>query len=57
MHAWTFAYRRARESEWMRYAADRYRFELRKQQMEAMLTEIGFFASSSSRPRPGKVDE
>lgn len=44
MYAWTFAYRRARESEWMIYAADRYRFELRKQRMEAMLTEIGFFS-------------
>lgn len=44
MCVWTFAYREARKSEWMRIAADRYRFELRKQRIEAMLCKIGFFS-------------
>lgn len=44
MCVWTFAYHEARKSDWMRNAADRYRFELRKQSFEAMLTRIGFFS-------------
>lgn len=44
MHVWTFAYNDARKSEWMRIRADRYRFDLRKQRMEEMLTKIGFFS-------------
>lgn len=44
MHVWTFAYHEARKGDWMRIAADRYRFELRKQKFEAMLAEIGFFS-------------
>lgn len=44
MHVWLFAYREARKSEWARFAADRYRFDLRKQQLESMLTEIDFFS-------------
>lgn len=43
MRVWAFAYRKARKSDWMRITADRYRFELRKQRLEAMLIEIGFF--------------
>lgn len=43
-HVWAFAYQSARESEWMRFAADRYRFELRKQKLESLLAEIGFFS-------------
>lgn len=48
MHVWTFAYHEARKSEWMRFAADRYRFELRKKQLEAMLVKIGFFSRNKS---------
>lgn len=45
MHVWTFAYREARKScDWMRVAADRYRFKLRINKMEAMLTKINFFS-------------
>lgn len=43
MHVWVFAYQQARKSDWMRNAADRYRFELRKEKMEVMLAKIGFF--------------
>lgn len=43
MHVWTFAYREARKSDWSRIAADRYRFELRKEKLEAVLTKIDFF--------------
>lgn len=42
MYVWPFAYHEARKSDWMRIAADRYRFELRKQRLEAMLAKIGF---------------
>lgn len=46
MHVWTFAYREARKScDWMRIAADRYRFEIRKEKMETMLTKNNFFFS------------
>lgn len=44
MHVWVFAYNEARKSEWMRIAADRYRFELRKKKMEALLAKIGYFS-------------
>lgn len=44
MHVWTFASRKAREGDWMRNAADKFRFIIRKQKMEALLAEIGFFA-------------
>lgn len=44
MHVWTFAFQKARKSDWMKIAADRYRFELRKKQMEAMLAKINFFS-------------
>lgn len=44
MNVWAFAYREARKSEWKQIAADRYRFELRKQRLEAMLATIGFFS-------------
>ena len=43
MHVWTFAYHEARKSDWTKFAADRYRFELRKEKMEKMLINIGFF--------------
>lgn len=43
MYVWRFAYQEARKSNWMRIAADRYRFELRKQKIELMLRKIGFF--------------
>lgn len=43
MHVWTFAYREARKNDWQSIAADRYRFNLRKQRMETLLSEIGFF--------------
>lgn len=44
MRVWTFAFQEARKSDWMRFAADRYRFELRKNQMESMLAKINFFS-------------
>lgn len=45
MHVWTFAYHEARKScDWARIAADRYRFELRKEKMDAMLSKIRFFS-------------
>lgn len=44
MHAWTFAYHEARKNDWMRIPADRYRFDLRKKMLEAMLVEIDFFS-------------
>lgn len=44
LHVWSFAYHEARKSEWMRITADRYRFELRKQNIEALLAKIGFFS-------------
>lgn len=44
MHVWTFAYREARKSNWESSVLDRERFELRKQQLEAKLFEIGFFS-------------
>lgn len=44
LHAWSFAYREARKSEWMRHSVDRYRFDLRRQKLEALLVEIGFFS-------------
>lgn len=44
MHVWTFAYREARKSDWIRIAADRYRFELRIRKLEQLLTKIGFFS-------------
>lgn len=44
MCVWTYAYQEARKSEWLIIAADKYRFNLRKQSFEAMLTKIGFFS-------------
>lgn len=44
MHVWMLAYRESRKSDWMKFAADRYRFELRKKQMESMLAKINFFS-------------
>lgn len=44
MCVWSFAYQEARKSNWMHLAADRYRFELRKQQLEVLLTKIKFFS-------------
>ena len=44
MYVWSFAYHEARKSEWLRIAGDRYRFELRKKSMEAMLAKIRFFS-------------
>lgn len=46
MHVWSFAYREARKSNWLHIAADRYRFDLRKQKMEAMLSKIDFFSKT-----------
>lgn len=43
MCAWTFAYHEARKSDCGRIAADKYRFELRKQRLEEMLSKIVFF--------------
>lgn len=44
MHTWSFAYHEARKScDWARIAADRYRFQLRKEKIQAMLDKIGFF--------------
>ena len=45
MHVWSFAYNDARKSEWVRIAADRYRFDLRKRILESKLEKIGFFSS------------
>lgn len=44
MHAWSFAYREARKNDWKTIAADRYRFDLRRQRFEAMLATIAFFS-------------
>lgn len=44
MHVWTFAYHEARKSNWISSVLDRQRFELRKQILEKLLTEIGFFS-------------
>lgn len=44
MHVWLFAYREARTSDCAKIAADRYRFGLRKEKMEAMLAKINFFS-------------
>lgn len=44
MHVWTLAYHEARKSDWNRINADRYRFELRKEKLEALLNKIGFFS-------------
>lgn len=44
MHVWSFAYQEARKSNWIRNAADRFRFELKMQRMETMLAKIGFLS-------------
>lgn len=44
MHVWTFAYRDARKSNWRSLVLDRYRFEMRKQILEKLLTQCGFFS-------------
>lgn len=44
MHAWAFAYQEARKSDWLRIAANRYRFDLRKKRIEKMLAKINFFS-------------
>lgn len=44
MHVWAFAYREARKSEWVRIAADRFRFQLRIKKFGDMLNEIEFFS-------------
>lgn len=44
MHVWSFAYNEARKNNWKTIAADRYRFDLRRQRFEAMLAKIGFFS-------------
>lgn len=44
MHVWAFAYHEARKSNFMSIAADRYRFNLRKQKLEELLLKIGFFS-------------
>lgn len=49
MHVWTFAYQKARENNWISAILDRQRFELRKQILEDLLLEIGFFSRDSSK--------
>lgn len=44
MHVWSYAYHKARKSNWMQIAADRYRFNMRRERVEALLTEIRFFS-------------
>lgn len=44
MHVWAYAYQDARKSNWMKFAADRYRFDLRKQRLEAEFVKIKFFS-------------
>lgn len=44
MRVWAFAYQEARKSEWQAIIADRYRFELRKEQLSLMLAKINFFS-------------
>lgn len=46
MHVWAFAYREARKNDLAKLAADKYRFDLRKQKFEAMLHKISFFSKS-----------
>lgn len=46
MHVWVFAYREARKNDLAKLAADKFRFDLRKQKFEAMLDKIGFFSKS-----------
>lgn len=48
MHAWAFAYREARKGDCERIAADRFRFELRKQRLQVQLAEIGFFPDNKN---------
>lgn len=44
MYVWSFAYQDARKSDWLRNAADRYRFKLGKESFQIMLTKINFFS-------------
>lgn len=44
MHVWRFAYREARKYNWISAVLDRHRFELRKEILDDLLTEIGFFS-------------
>lgn len=44
MYVWPFAYQEARRSVAARNAADEYRFNLRKEEMEKMLNKIKFFS-------------
>lgn len=54
MHVWSFAYHEARKSEWMKNAADRYRFDLRKQNFGKMLTK--FFSRHLFKIRKYKME-
>lgn len=47
MHAWAFAYRKARTSEWRSIVLDRHRFEHRKQLLEKELEKIEFFTKKN----------
>lgn len=46
MFAWSFAYRKARISDFDRVQImlDKFRFEIKKQLLEEALNEIGFFS-------------
>lgn len=44
MHAWSFAYREARKSNWISNVLDRHRFEIRKLLLEDDLTKVEFFS-------------
>lgn len=47
MRTWTFAFQQARKGEWARFAADRYRFELRKKHLESLLAKTKFFSNAA----------
>lgn len=49
MHVWSFAYHEARKGDWLRIAADNYRFELRKRQVEKILCKINFFLKNETK--------
>lgn len=52
MYVWTFAYREARKIDWINaYEAEisKFRFALRQQEMEEILSEIGFFSRQNKK--------
>lgn len=44
MFVWQFAYREARRGDFYRIMFHKFRFEIRKQLLEAQLDKIGYFS-------------